>query len=73
MILVPTAVLTGLLALLLSSIWEKRMGHTTTMLRLGAVFVPGTIASLVYFMMAFAANVPAAREMLHLALTKHRR
>src|SRR5260370_41874320 len=46
------AVLAGGTAWWLSQIWEKQLGHTTLPLKLGAVFLPGAIAGLVYWLVA---------------------
>jgi len=64
--LLLAAVLAGGLALFLSLLWEKKLGHATLPLKLGAVFVPGTCAALVYWLVALWANIPAAREILEL-------
>jgi hypothetical protein len=40
------------------------LGHGTLPVKLGAVFVPGGVAGLVYWVLAYWAGVPAAREML---------
>jgi putative peptidoglycan lipid II flippase len=66
-ILVPTAVLAGVVAALLSHFWDRQFGHRTVWLKLGAVFGPGAIGVLVYWLTAFWTKVPAAREMTELA------
>jgi putative peptidoglycan lipid II flippase len=70
MILVPTAVLIGVLAMVLHHIWDRQFGHHTLLLRVGAVFLPGGTAVLVYWLVAFWAKVPAAREMAEMAWRK---
>jgi putative peptidoglycan lipid II flippase len=72
LVLVPAAVLAGVVAAALASVWEKQFGHHTLPLKLGAVFIPGGIASVAYWIIAYAAKVPAAHEMLSL-LTRLRR
>jgi hypothetical protein len=72
-VLVPNAVLAGVVAAVLSRLWDTRFGHATLPLKLGAVFVPGTLAVLVYWLVALWARVPAAREMAELLLRKVRR
>ena len=64
--LVPAAVLAGIVAALLASIWEKNLGHSSLPLKLGAVFVPGAIALLAYWLLAVAGRVPTAVEILGL-------
>jgi len=61
-VLVPAAVLAGVVAALLESAWEKKLGHDTLALKLGAVFVPGAIAGLVYWLLAIVGRVPTAME-----------
>jgi putative peptidoglycan lipid II flippase len=73
LLLVPTAVLAGIVAALLNSWWERALGHATLTLKLGAVFVPGSAAGMVYWMAALALRVPAAGEMTQLLLKKLRR
>jgi putative peptidoglycan lipid II flippase len=62
LVLVPNAIFAGVIAWVLGSVWEKRMGHATVPLKIGAVFVPGGIASLVYWLVAVSAKVPAAQD-----------
>jgi putative peptidoglycan lipid II flippase len=60
----------GALAVLISwwgaRFWEHSVGHQTLALKIGAVFVPGAVAGLVYWLIALAAKVPAAKEITHL-------
>ena len=42
--------------------WENSVGHTGLPARLGAVFVPMTLAGLIYWGITFSLQVPAARE-----------
>jgi putative peptidoglycan lipid II flippase len=63
LVLVPNAIFAGVIAWVLGSVWEKRLGHATAALKIGAVFVPGGIASLVYWLVAISAKVPAAHDM----------
>ena len=42
-------------------------------MRLGEVFFPAGIAGLIYWLLALAAKVPAAKEMTDFALAKFRR
>jgi putative peptidoglycan lipid II flippase len=66
LVLVPNAIFAGIVAWVLGSVWEKRLGHATAALKIGAVFVPGGIASLVYWLVAMSARVPAAHDMFAL-------
>lgn len=63
LVLIPNAIFAGVIAWVLGSVWEKRLGHDTLALKIGAVFVPGGIASLVYWAVAVSAKVPAAQEL----------
>jgi putative peptidoglycan lipid II flippase len=63
LVLVPNAILAGVVAWILGSFWEKRLGHATLALKMGAVFVPGGIASLIYWLVAVWAKVPAAHDL----------
>jgi putative peptidoglycan lipid II flippase len=69
-VLVPTAFLAGAIAFGLWRFWEAHLGHSTLPLRFGAVFVPGAVASLVYWCVALWANVSAVREMTELVWRK---
>ncbi|MGN6553795.1 MAG: murein biosynthesis integral membrane protein MurJ [Verrucomicrobiota bacterium] len=60
------------LALWTSALWETRVGVLGLPRKLGAVFVPGAIAGLAYWMIAFVAKVPAAREITGLLSRKAR-
>ncbi|HTL57164.1 MAG TPA: murein biosynthesis integral membrane protein MurJ [Candidatus Limnocylindrales bacterium] len=68
--LISDAVLAGLVAGLLSQLWEKKLGHANLALKIGAVFVPGGIAAVVYWLVALWLKVPAATEMTGLLLQK---
>ncbi len=68
--LVSGAVLAGLVAALLSHSWENRLGHGSLPLKLGAVFVPGAAAGVVYWAVALWLKVPAATEITGLVLRR---
>ena len=72
-VLVPAAAIAGLMAAVLNSWWESRLGHHSLPLKLGAVFVPGGIAVLLYWLAALAFKVPAVREMSDLVFRRVRR
>ncbi|MGH7866583.1 MAG: murein biosynthesis integral membrane protein MurJ, partial [Candidatus Dormibacteraceae bacterium] len=67
-VLVSDAVLAGLVAALLSRIWEHQLGHGSLPLKIGAVFVPSAVAGLVYWLVALWLKVPAATEITSLIL-----
>src|SRR6266403_3111300 len=66
LVLVPSAIVAGVIAAFLSSLWEKNLGHASLWPKLGAVFIPGAVASLFYWLAALGANVPAAHDILAL-------
>jgi putative peptidoglycan lipid II flippase len=53
--------------------WEQWLGHETLVLKIGAVFVPAAIAGGIYWLLALACKIPAAKEMTEFALAKFRR
>jgi hypothetical protein len=73
LVLVPNAVLAGVVAAALAWLWDKQLGHATLMLKIGMVFLPGGIAVLIYWLVALWFKVPAAREVTDLALQRLRR
>jgi putative peptidoglycan lipid II flippase len=72
LVLVPSAVGAGILAALLESLWERKLGHATLLLKIGAVFGPGALACLGYWLVALWAKVPAATDIVHLLMRKSR-
>ena len=66
LILIPDAVLAAFVAAIGFSLWEKHFGHATLWQKIGAVFIPGGIAALVYWLVALLARVPAAHDILAL-------
>jgi putative peptidoglycan lipid II flippase len=52
--------------------WEHSLGHANLALKIGAVFVPAGIAGLVYWLIALAGKIPAAKEMTDLVLARFR-
>lgn len=72
-LLLSNAVLAGIVAALLSAFWEHRLGARTLPLKLGAVFVPGAIASGFYWVVALWLRVPSAQEITALFLQRLRR
>jgi putative peptidoglycan lipid II flippase len=73
LVLLPNAALAGAMAAALAYVWERRLGHATLALKLGAVFVPGTIAGLTYWAIAVWAKVPAATDIAALVFRKFQR
>ena len=73
MILVPDAVLAAIVAAALSWFWEQKVGHATVTRQLGAVFVPGGLAALVYWLAAIGLKVPPAQEVTELLVKRFRR
>jgi putative peptidoglycan lipid II flippase len=72
LVLISNAVLAGLTAALASFLWEHQIGHGSLATKFGAVFVPGALASFIYFAVAFWMGVPAAREMTTLVAHRFR-
>jgi len=73
LVLVPNAVLAGVVAALLAWLWERWLGHATLVFKIGMVFVPGGIAVLVYWLVALWLKVPAAWEVTDLVLRRFRK
>jgi peptidoglycan biosynthesis protein MviN/MurJ (putative lipid II flippase) len=73
LVLVPDAVLAGLVAAELAWLWDKQLGHATLWLKAGMVFLPGGVAGLVYWLVALWLKVPAALEMTNLTLQRFRK
>src|SRR6185503_12677698 len=48
-------------------VWEQTLGHHNPWLKLGHVFVPMGVASLVYFAAAFSLRVPFTHDFIALA------
>ena len=62
LVLVPNAVLAGVVAWALFRGWDQHFGHQQLWSKLGGVFVPGGLACLVYWIVALCAKVPAAHD-----------
>ncbi len=71
-LLVITAV-AGMIAWFGWRCWEEKLGHATLALKIGAVFVPATIAGACYWLAALACKIPAASEMTTFALSRIKR
>jgi putative peptidoglycan lipid II flippase len=73
LVLLGAAALAGVIAAGLSFLWEQHLGHASLLLKIGAVFVPATVAGLAYWLAALAGRVPAATEITGLVLARFRR
>jgi putative peptidoglycan lipid II flippase len=62
--------LAGAAAWFASHYWEKVIGHGNLAAKIGAVFVPMTLATIVYFSSAMLMKVASAREIFHLIIGK---
>jgi putative peptidoglycan lipid II flippase len=50
--------------------WENYLGHKTIALKIGEVFAPAGVAGVVYWLLALAFKIPAAKEMAEFALAR---
>ncbi len=66
--IVIAGVMAGIAAALAGERWEHIFGHQGLIMRLGAVFAPMALATLVYFAMAMGLKVAPAMEIGQLAL-----
>jgi putative peptidoglycan lipid II flippase len=73
LLLLWAGLLAGITAFMGWKCWEGSLGHETIGLKVGAVFIPAGVAGLVYWSIALAGKVPAAKEMLEFALAKFKR
>ena len=71
--LLGAAVVAGGVAWLLFNLWDRRFGHASLPAKLGAVFVPGTVAGLLYWAIGLWLRVPAASQILEPIWKKLRR
>jgi putative peptidoglycan lipid II flippase len=53
--------------------WDTQFGHATLFAKLGAVFVPAILTSLLYWAVLWMDKLPAAMEVMELARKKLRR
>lgn len=54
-------------------LWDQHIGHDAFYAKLGAVFVPGALAGIIYWSLAVMAKVPAATEVTAMLSRKLRR
>jgi putative peptidoglycan lipid II flippase len=64
--LAVAGVIAGLLAWGGRGLWEGHLGHATLALKLGEVFVPMIVATVVYFALGLCFKIPSAAEMFQL-------
>src|SRR5262245_41004157 len=67
------ALVSGVVAFGLYRFWSSQLGHQTLLLKLGEVFIPMTIATLIYFGLASWLKISATKELLDLAKEKLKR
>jgi putative peptidoglycan lipid II flippase len=70
MALIGIATVAGGVAYFVFRYWNQTVGHEGLYARIGAVFVPGIIAGVIYWLLALAAKVPAAMEVTSLVRRK---
>ncbi len=73
LILVPNAAVAALIAYGLGWLWERHIGHLGVPRQIGAVFVPGGIAALLYWLVAVWLKVPAAEDVANIFLKRFRK
>ena len=71
--LVLNTMLAGIIAWCCWNYWERTFGHATLALKIGAVFVPAGIAGGIYWLIALACHIPAAKEMTSFAVAKFKK
>src|SRR5438093_3592866 len=65
-----SAIVAGAAAWMAALFWQRSLGHDGLPARLGAVFVPMTLAGAIYWGGTFCLRVPAAKEIAALVLHK---
>ncbi len=73
MALIGIATVAGGVAYFVFRYWNQTVGHDGLYARIGAVFVPGILAGVTYWLLALAAKVPAAMEVTSLVRRKLRK
>jgi len=68
--LAAAAVVAGAAAFWLYRVWDGRIGHATLAVKLGAVFVPGGLAGVIYWGIAALARISSATDLTNLLLRK---
>ncbi len=72
-ILLAAAALAGVAAYGGFRWWDGHYGHATVAVKLGAVFIPMTVAGVIYWALALSAKVPAATDVTNLLRRKLKR
>jgi putative peptidoglycan lipid II flippase len=72
-ILLAAAALAGVAAYGVFHWWDRHYGHASVATRLGGVFIPMTMAGVIYWALAMSAKVPAARDVANLLRRKLKR
>jgi putative peptidoglycan lipid II flippase len=67
------ALLAGFTAWILYTLWDKRLEHSSFLVKLGAVFIPMAIASIMYWLTTWFLGIPQARELWNLLLRQGRK
>lgn len=73
LVLVPAAAFCGIIAYIIYSQWDRRLGHDTLLLNMGAVFVPAGVGGLVYWGLALLGRVPGVIELTRLLSKRFRK
>ena len=68
--LLAAAIAAGTTAFMIHRAWDRTLGHAHLLQKLGEVFVPMTLAALVYGMMTYLLKVPSALEVFQLVRQK---
>lgn len=68
LVLVPSALVAGLVAAALAWLWDKQLGHQSFSVKFGAVFIPASAGIIVYGMLSILGGVTAGKEILTLLL-----
>ncbi len=71
--LIGMALLAGVIAFGSLHFWERQLGHETLARKIGAVFVPATVAGILYWLMAMAFKIPAATEIFEFGMARFKR
>jgi putative peptidoglycan lipid II flippase len=71
--LILITIVSGGIAWLVWQGWERWLGHASLLLKVGAVFVPASIAGVAYWLIASVTKIAAAREITELVFRRVRR
>lgn len=73
LVLVPAAAFAAVIAWLAASFLRREYGSATLGIKIATVFIPATLAGIVYWLIAAWAKVPAAKDLLQLLAAKLKR